>query len=64
MGERLLILDEEVVPAPAVPTVVGKLGMPLNGARSGIRVVSSSVDKLAHQFYDFGALPAVISAVQ
>jgi DNA repair exonuclease SbcCD nuclease subunit len=35
----------------------GPVGMPLEGAKSGIRIVTVEAGKLTHQYYDFGDLP-------
>jgi 3',5'-cyclic AMP phosphodiesterase CpdA len=35
----------------------GPVGMPLNGGRSGMRLVTISPDGLTHKFYDFSELP-------
>jgi 3',5'-cyclic AMP phosphodiesterase CpdA len=35
----------------------GPVGMPLNGARSGIRIVTVTGGAVSHRFYDFGELP-------
>jgi 3',5'-cyclic AMP phosphodiesterase CpdA len=35
----------------------GPVGMPLEGGKSGIRVVTVSADGVTHKFYDFGELP-------
>jgi 3',5'-cyclic AMP phosphodiesterase CpdA len=35
----------------------GPVGMPLEGARSGIRVVTITPAGVTHKYYDFGALP-------
>ena len=35
----------------------GPVGMPLGGAKSGIRVVRVSDDGCTHQYYEFGELP-------
>jgi serine/threonine-protein phosphatase CPPED1 len=35
----------------------GPVGMPLGGARSGVRVVWVSNRELKHEYFEFGALP-------
>ena len=35
----------------------GPVGMPLGGARSGLRIVEVSEQGIRHQYYEFGALP-------
>jgi len=35
----------------------GPVGMPLNGAKSGIRIVTVTGGAVSHRFYDFGELP-------
>jgi 3',5'-cyclic AMP phosphodiesterase CpdA len=35
----------------------GPVGMPLEGARSGIRIVTVTEGAVSHRFYDFGELP-------
>lgn len=35
----------------------GPVGMPLNGGKSGIRLVTVSGSAVAHKYYDFGELP-------
>jgi hypothetical protein len=35
----------------------GPVGMPLNGAKSGIRLVTVSAAGVTHKYYDFGELP-------
>jgi serine/threonine-protein phosphatase CPPED1 len=35
----------------------GPVGMPLHGAKSGIRVVAVTPDGVKHKYYDFGELP-------
>jgi len=38
----------------------GPVGMPLDGAKSGVRIVTLKNGKLTHKFYDFGDLPQTI----
>ncbi|HXK05404.1 MAG TPA: metallophosphoesterase [Verrucomicrobiae bacterium] len=38
----------------------GPVGMPLEGAKSGVRVVTLTGGKLTHKYYDFGDLPQAI----
>jgi hypothetical protein len=38
----------------------GPVGMPLDGAKSGIRIVTLTGGKLTHKYYDFGELPQAI----
>ena len=38
----------------------GPVGMPLGGAKSGIRVVTISESGVTHQYHDFGALPPAL----
>lgn len=40
----------------------GPVGMPLGGARSGLRIVEVSEQGVRHQYYEFGALPNQIPA--
>jgi predicted phosphodiesterase len=35
----------------------GPVGMPLEGAKSGIRIVTVNADGVTHKYYDFGDLP-------
>ncbi|HEY1343256.1 MAG TPA: metallophosphoesterase [Bryobacteraceae bacterium] len=35
----------------------GPVGMPLDGAKSGIRIVTVKPDGVSHKYYDFGELP-------
>ena len=35
----------------------GPVGMPLEGAKSGIRIVTVNGDGVTHKYYDFGDLP-------
>ncbi len=35
----------------------GPVGMPLEGAKSGIRVVTVKGGTVTHKYYDFGELP-------
>jgi hypothetical protein len=38
----------------------GPVGMPLDGGKSGIRLVTLKAGKVTHKFYDFGELPQSI----
>ena len=38
----------------------GPVGMPLDGGKSGLRIVTLKDGKLTHQYYDFGELPQTI----
>lgn len=38
----------------------GPVGMPLNGAKSGIRVVSVTPEGVKHKYFDFGDLPETL----
>lgn len=38
----------------------GPVGMPLNGAKSGIRVVSVTPAGVKHQYFDFGGIPETL----
>jgi 3',5'-cyclic AMP phosphodiesterase CpdA len=38
----------------------GPVGMPLHGARSGIRVVAVTPEGVSHKFYDFGEIPELL----
>ncbi|MCL4851574.1 MAG: metallophosphoesterase [Bryobacteraceae bacterium] len=40
----------------------GPVGMPLGGARSGLRIVEVSEQGIRHQYYEFGALPNQVPA--
>ena len=35
----------------------GPVGMPLDGAKSGLRVVTAADSGVTHRYYDFGELP-------
>jgi 3',5'-cyclic AMP phosphodiesterase CpdA len=38
----------------------GPVGMPLNGAKSGIRVVAVSPEGIRHKYYEFGEIPELL----
>ena len=40
----------------------GPVGMPLNGGKSGIRIVTVANGSVTHQYYDFGDLPDSLAA--
>ncbi len=40
----------------------GPVGMPLRGAKSGIRIVRVAGDTITHQYFDFGDLPDTLEA--
>jgi hypothetical protein len=39
----------------------GPIGMPLRGAKSGLRIVTLSEGGIAHRYYDLGELPARVA---
>jgi len=42
----------------------GPVGMPLEGAKSGMRIVTVGARGVAHKYYDFGDLPDTLPAIQ
>jgi serine/threonine-protein phosphatase CPPED1 len=38
----------------------GPVGMPLNGAKSGIRIVSVTADGLKHKYFELGEIPETL----
>jgi 3',5'-cyclic AMP phosphodiesterase CpdA len=39
----------------------GPVGMPLGGAKSGLRIVTVTKDSVTHKYYDFGELPDMLA---
>jgi len=42
----------------------GPVGMPLEGAKSGLRIVTVTPAGVTHQYYDFGDLPETLAAIK
>lgn len=41
--------------------ITGPVGMPLRGAKSGMRIVSVTPGSVSHQYYDFGVIPETLT---